>query len=347
MRFDSSQYRLWKKYQNAKNLVKRTEKKARQTRTRSKLHEVNLLAKSNPYFDEKLNRYHFVAPSNFSIVTNSNDTLAVFDSLLDYIRTNRNKHKAIFIDVSNVTELSIDSIMYLLCIVNNLKKNEKYKYNFHGNYPINAEARRRFNESGFNNFVNSRISNGLSRKTDKIQISAGNNIDTRLAREIVNFLREKSTNSDNFAYVYEILIELMGNTWKHAYTNNTSELFDACWYSYVELEDNKAKISFLDTGIGIPKSIYKKVLEKANILNPKTDSEYIASALRGEGRTETRQSNRGKGLPSFVEIVNDGFIQKFRIISLKGDVSAKKDDIISNELNKKFFGTLYYWEVNI
>lgn len=347
MRFDSSKYRIWKKHQNEKSLRRRTEKKIRDKRRRTAIHSSNVFVKSNPSYDDSQKRYHFLAPSNFSIVSNPVETLTIFDSLLSHIRNNSSIHKSIFVDVNDVKHLTIDSLMYLLCILNNLNKVDKYKYSFKGNYPTDEKTRKRFLESGFNKFVNSKVPDTLIRQTENIQISTGNNINTALAKKITDFLKNKSSSGNKYSYIYEMMIELMGNTWKHAYNGNTSDLFDTCWYCYVELEDKKAKITFMDTGIGIPKSIYKKGLEKVDILGIKKDSEYIASALRGEERTETKLANRGKGLPSFVEIVNESHIQRLRIISLKGDVCIEKDKITTTELDKKFYGTLYYWEVSL
>ena len=347
MRFDSSKYRIWKKHQNEKSLKRRTEKKARNKRRRTAVHNSNFSVKSNPSYDSSQKSYHFLAPADFSIVSNPVETLTAFDSLLNHIRNNSSIHRSIFVDVNNVKHLTIDSLMYLLCVLNNLNKVDKYKYHFKGNYPIDEKTRKRFLESGFNKFVDSRVPDSLIRETENIQISTGSNIDTKLAKKITDFLKNRSSSGERFPYIYEMMIELMGNTWKHAYNGDTSDLFDTCWYCYVELEDKKAKITFMDTGIGIPKSIYKKGLERVDIFGINKDSEYIASALRGEERTETKLINRGKGLPSFVEIVNENHIQKLRIISRKGDVCVEKDKITTNDLNKKFYGTLYYWEVSL
>ena len=74
MRFDSSKYRVWKKHQNEKALKRRTEKKINAKRRRSAIHNSNATAKANPSYDSETKRYQFVAPSDFSIVANPNET---------------------------------------------------------------------------------------------------------------------------------------------------------------------------------------------------------------------------------------------------------------------------------
>lgn len=349
MRFDSSKYRIWKRRQNDKNLRRRTERKIKSKRRKTAVHKSNVVLKTNAFYDSTTKKYSFKAPSNFSIVSNPSETLIAFNALLSHIKNNSSVHKEIFVDVKEVEDLTIDSIMYLLCFLNNFNKADRYR--FSGNYPIDLKARKTFFDSGFNKYVKSRVPKTLLRQTDNVQITSGDNIDTSLAKRIVDFIKSNAKTENKYYYIYEMVIELMGNTWKHAYNNDTDRLFDSCWYCYVEIENSKAKITFMDTGIGIPRSIYKKkgelIKEKMDWFNLVKDSEYIASALRGEERTETRLSNRGKGLPSFVEIVNEGYIQKLRIISLNGDVCVEKDKITASDLNKKFFGTLYYWEINL
>ncbi|MBE6133363.1 MAG: sensor histidine kinase [Erysipelotrichaceae bacterium] len=343
MRFDSSLYRIWKKRQNDKALKRRTARKDKKRRLRRAIQENNKALKKNPNYDVELKQYRFEAPPNFSIISNPTETLKVFDSLLHYINNNNSSHNEIFVDVDLVNHLSIDSIMYLLCILNNLNKAKKY--HFSGNYPRDAKTKKMFFDSGFNKYVDSKVPEDINRQTENIQITSGKNIDTSLAKMITDFIRKKSKTGNSYHYIYEMMIELMGNTWKHAYEGDISDLFDTCWYCYVETDNEKAKITFMDTGIGIPKSIHKRMSEKIDVFGFHKDSEYIASALRGEGRTETQLSNRGKGLPFFVEIVNDSYIEKIRIVSLKGDVCVEKNNIVKTEIDKSFYGTLYYWEV--
>ena len=345
MRFDSAEYRIWKKHQNYKALIKRTKKKQSKKRKRTSIHRSNAALKNDSHYNKANKRYIFNAPSNFSIVDNPLETLISFNSLLHHIRNNSSVHNEIYVDVSKVEKLTTDSLMYLLCILNNL--NNSKKYHFSGNYPLDKRTRSRMFESGFNKYVDSMAPKDISRQTGNIQITSGKDINTKLAKNIVDFIKSKSVGDKKLNHIYEMMIELMGNTWKHAYNENVNELFDSCWYCYVEIENERAKITFLDTGVGIPKSIYKKSYEKMDVLGLIKDSEYIASALKGEQRTATQLSNRGKGLPSFVEIVNDGYIQKLRIVSLKGDVCVERNKILTTELNRKFFGTLYYWEINL
>src|SRR5699024_953534 len=111
-------------------------------------------------------------------------------------------------------------------------------------------------------------------------------------------------------FLYDILYEMMINTNEHAYSSDTFLLNN--WYVYVALEDEKVKFSFLDTGIGIPKTVNKNFFEKINLLGLKNDAELILSALNGEFKTATKQVYRGKGLPKFTKYNKIGKIQNFK-----------------------------------
>ena len=109
--------------------------------------------------------------------------------------------------------------------------------------------------------------------------------------------------------LYKMLIEMMNNSMEHAYTDiELKEIIDIriedIWFVFIENSAKRLKFTFLDTGIGIPKSIFKK--NRGNIediqrlfgneQNKQLDDSFIFRALTGriEGkikRTPTEEED--------------------------------------------------------
>jgi hypothetical protein len=142
------------------------------------------------------------------------------------------------------------------------------------------------------------------------------------------------------------MIEMMSNTQKHAYNEN--EFLLPQWYCYAEYDKNDIiSFTFMDTGEGIPSTVYKKFTEKLDFLKIKGDDKYILSALKGDFRTSTEQKNRGKGLPKIMEFCKTQQIFNMHILANRADVSVFPDKCESQLLDAPLRGTLYYWQVNI
>lgn len=107
---------------------------------------------------------------------------------------------------------------------------------------------------------------------------------------------------------------------------------------------------FLDTGVGIPTTMWYNHKEKLINLLPTSnrDASYIASALRGAVRSETQKSYRGKGLPGIYQDSVNGQISNMCIISGKGKCVIKNDGSIEEAtLPMQFEGTLFCWEYTL
>ena len=167
----------------------------------------------------------------------------------------------------------------------------------------------------------------------------GIKVKPRIAQQVVAFARSclglsrLETNP-----IYTTIIELMKNTFQHAY--DTAPNFSRRWWLIaVHLpESASVSFSFLDNGMGIPHTIKKKFFERLT----SNDSELIASTLRGEFRTRTQQVYRGNGLPSIFEHHQDGRIRNLKVLSNKGFVDCQTDN--TDSLNRRFRGTLICWD---
>lgn len=286
----------------------------------------------------------FKAPQRFSFIENTDETIGFFGKLISFMSNASNDGKTIFIDVSKVKVLTIDALMYLLAIVNNAQK----RWNVVGNTPNNSRVRRLFIGSGFFQFVRHQDEEPITASRDTIKIVSGENSSTTLAKQVSDFICSKAcVEKRTCGFLYNMMIELMSNTHKHAY-NNDAGLFYSRWYCFVEFDrENTLSFIFMDTGEGIPATVRKSFPERLDLLKLKDESKYVVSALKGEFRTSTKQANRGKGLPKIREFCSSRRIQNVRIITNKADVTVHESEYFSNDLEKPLRGTLYYWQVNI
>lgn len=132
---NTSEYRIWLRRKNEKDLIRRTKKRqaVRAERTRVIKHNTKIKAAANYNAAEK--RTEFEAPPNFSFVDNPNETIDFFRTIISFITNRLNSGKQIYIDISKIQNLSIDALMYLLAILNNMNGKIKSKFSVSGNAP--------------------------------------------------------------------------------------------------------------------------------------------------------------------------------------------------------------------
>lgn len=292
--------------------------------------------------------YICTAPKNFSIINNPTECIAFFNDIIKKI--DEHSFKAQFIiDTSNVEVVTVDAIMYLIALLKDIrtKISKALKYKFKGNYPKTLAARRTFIESGFSEYVNSN-SSSIVPTTSKIQILSGKSYSTIVAKEVCCFVQKQCnlTRSDTLP-LYNVLIELMLNTQNHAYNSHLYNQSACEWYLYAERTDKYVQFSFLDTGEGIPNTVYKKFLEKLQF--NKKDSDFIVSALNGEFRTQTRKPNHGKGLPQIKQCCSTGFLKDVYIFSGKGlcNINNETFEFAQKDYKDSLLGTLFSWNISI
>lgn len=348
MRINTPEYRQWKKQQNDKNLLLRSKKRRVIRAIRTAQIEHNLKVKKTSAYNVQSRKHEFHAPLNFSFVSNPEETVDFFNKIIQFISNKKNYGKRIFIDISQISHLTNDALMYLLAIVNNLDNNFKNKCSFSGNVPDNGEVRKLFAESGFYQFVRHQGNTHLIRNNDTVQIMSGENCDTKLAKRLCDFVCEKAHISKRrCSFLYNIIIELMSNTHRHAYPDGQNILHTR-WYCFAEFDGNQTvSISFMDTGAGIPSTVRKNFFEQIDILNIKGEYSYVVSALEGEFRTSTRKNYRGKGLPKIREFCLARKIKDMHILANRADVVIQGDKYISKDIPISFCGTLYYWDIDL
>lgn len=339
--------RMWLKHRNEKNLIRRTKKKVARKHAITREDEYNRSLKKSVSYNIETHKFQFSAPLNFSFIDNPNETNSFFNKIIDFISNKRSFGKKIFIDISKIQNLTIDALMYLLAIVNNMNDSFNNKYSFSGNAPMDGKIKKMFAESGFYNFVRYQGREPIASNSNSVKIVSGKMSDTATAKQVADFVIDKAKIARRQAhFIYIMMIEMMSNTHKHAYNDN--EFLLPQWYCYAEYDkEDTISFTFMDTGEGIPSTVHKNFAEKLDFLKIRGDDKYVMSALNGDFRTSTEQINRGKGLPKIRDFCRTKKIRNMKILANRANVSVLSDRCTSQLLDTPLRGTLYYWQVNI
>lgn len=340
MRRNNPRYNAWLKHR-LKHLEKRKRKKKGR---RSGQTHYSYKSKENKQQSQQ-ESYVVSAPRNFSIKDNALEMSDFFDKVVSFTNK-RQKSAYILFDLSKVENITADAIIYLLAVIKDLQKLGLAHHRFIGNLPFNQKARECFIQSGFLDYMESKIPKDYT-NSQCVRIMSNDKYNQLSTKAICDFTTNYcNSTKQSTRFLYVLINEMMLNTYQHAYTTADSNKLNK-WYLFAQKDANVLKYTFLDIGLGIPKTVRKKWTERLW----STESSIIASALDGEFRTTTKKEYRGKGLPKIKECVKEHKLNNFTIISNKGFCKLKDNNgelaIEENELQKPIFGTIYYWEIQL
>lgn len=278
-------------------------------------------------------------PKNFSFIASPQKALHFFSRLKYFV----NKRRRIFIDMKSLDDITIDVLLYFLAFFEDLKFNG-IESRILGNEPTKRRCKDLLLESGFYDYV---YSNSLKHQVSSstISIKRGIKVDPQIAAEVKLFTKEKlkKDESPETKAIHITLIELMANAHNHAYSRKTNM---TKWWLIARHNEKDKRVSyaFLDTGVGIPKTVKARNREKVLSLLGKSpkDSNLMFSAFKGDFRTQTGLVNRGKGLPKILEHNRCNIIENLVVISRNGFIFNGDERIV--ELKQRFRGTLFSWD---
>ena len=199
-----------------------------------------------------------VAPSILSLIKNREETEKFFSKIIDIYNKRLNKGYAsndcIYLNFKNISEITTDSLIYLIAITTNLPPKVWYKLHIEYSLPLNEKACQVFFDSGFIKYVHRKNPTSYKPTRPTIQIISGDKVNPCRVADIIEFIKSHFTYNDNtLRNIYTILIEIITNTVQHAY-KNTDYFVLPKWYLYIDVED-KVNITILDIGEGIPSTI--------------------------------------------------------------------------------------------
>ncbi len=304
------------------------------------------------YRPSKCKKFLLQAPKELDLFDSTGDSLKFFSEVSSTI-LQCGVHCSIYFDLSKIEIISPDAIMYLIAIINNTKRIWVYGINCEGNMPENVKARSLFQEVGFYRYFSSTYNHNVVENNKYMKIQNGINADATLASNFCDFVHSNNNKTcKDTKNLYTMIVELMTNTHQHAYQDYGDSqphcTMKSNWYLYAQDFPDSIRFIFLDTGLGIPKTVAKRWKE---IFGEKIgiayDSTYLESVLTGKyTRTETKLAHRGKGLPGIYDNCKTEAIYNLKIISGKAICGVDSDSIIhTKDIPSTFQGTLFSWEI--
>jgi hypothetical protein len=285
-------------------------------------------------------RYQIVqAPSVFSIVNNPDDAMEFFRTLELY----SGKYN-LELDLSQIRTLTTDGIAAMTATIQRLDVNVR------GNLPDDPDAQKMLLESGFFDYVSS-TQPLPSMPRGSIEQKANTIVAPETAKNLVHFGTKSIFGaSQRNRPSYSTLIECMANTKGHAAgrnnPNSRSQKPAETWWATVYADAGRKKIclTFVDTGVGIFRSIRIRTVRKIyDFFGGKDDPDILRDMLDGKVPSSTTLSFRGKGLPYMNRLARANKISSLVIVA--NDVYGNVSSNIFTKLRNSFHGTLVYWEV--
>lgn len=287
------------------------------------------------------------SPENLSILQNTTQVLHFFKNL----ERSLNRSLNIFIDMSKIKIISEDAILYLISRLNYFKV--KYPgYSIQGNLPEHENCRNLVLNSRFLNYVETQIKSTPD-LNEIYPIKDGIKADPDTVTEILSFVNKHVPLTElNYAKLYGPILECLANTKNHAYKYSAE--YNRWWITAIPDKSNdKVHFTVLDNGLGIPKTVRKKISERVykmgeylKIRSSMVDNDLIISALMGDYRTKTGKEERGTGLPSIYEMTECQQAENLTIISNSAYILTGRNKTIldTKKLKSEFEGTLLSWD---
>lgn len=287
---------------------------------------------------------HFLhAPKCLDIFEDTENTIAFFSEVLKTVK-GCHCRDTVYFDLSEVECITPASIMYIIAIIKNVRRIRALKIACVGNMPTNASARATIEQSGFFSFVSATSPLKIEADSKYMKIANGKDADGTLAGAFCDFVQNSSKKTRlHTKRLYPMIVELMTNTHQHAYEVDTKSIMKSNWYIFARDTKSAVQFVFLDTGVGIPKTVAKRIFERVSMKN---DAAYLESVLRGDFRTETRQKHRGKGIPGIYEDACNHSVVGLSIISGRAKCEVdNRSNIKTTSLKEPFEGTLFAWNI--
>jgi hypothetical protein len=275
-----------------------------------------------------------VAPTTFSLVDNPEEAIAFLNGL----RSRADRYN-LTLDLASVNKLTTDGIAVLIATLRQL-----HTY-IRGNLPKDAAAQNMLVGSGFFAHVNKMqklpaVSHG------QISQQESKKVQPDLAKKLIHFGTRVLGSEQKCTAAYSVLIESMSNTHNHAAPKRPGD--PESWWATVFADAARKRVcfTFVDTGVGIFRSVkLSKVRKIYKLLGIRDDSDILREMLHGKIESSTGFTYRGKGLPNIYKMSAAGRIKSLVIVA--NDVYCNVPASEYRMLKNSFYGTVLYWEIEL
>lgn len=291
-------------------------------------------------YEKKREKYEVLqAPADFSIINNTEEIVKYFESARDLLRRGHN----VDFDLSKIQNFTPDAIALLAAIVEDRREHPNSRKK--GNCPINPDLKQLFIESGFYNYVASKIPAKPLQGRLLLHKISNNKVEPELAKNVcIKGVKHSFNSEEKFKPLYEILIECMANTNNHASLQKRGE-YDWWIYVYNNTEIGTTQYTFLDIGVGVFKSLPVKnyISKLESLVKSKSNVDLVQDLFDGKISSRTEQSERGRGFPLIFNHSKNPRIKNLMIITNDVMANLKTEHYIN--MSADFKGTLIYIEI--
>jgi anti-sigma regulatory factor (Ser/Thr protein kinase) len=280
-------------------------------------------------------------PTNFSFLSNTEESIRFFDNLNQKVGMG---YKKILIDLSNIEKITIEVLLYIISLDKKYKK-ESLNVVLNIILPKGRKLNSTIATSGITQyFLSDKKHISLNEETI-FPITDGemypNKDDSEICGEAVDFAKKHlgdiESKNPKFMELYNALVELMQNTFDHAYKKNA---IISNWYLYAKKVDKGIAFYFFDNGLGIITTARKKFIDKFNI----GQKSILESILNGDFRTRTNLPHRGQGFIDIKKLLDSDSVGLQMILTNKVRYFKNEDTHIPlDNLKNNFQGTLVVW----
>ena len=289
-------------------------------------------------------------PTNFSLITNCDETLSFFEEFNSYSR----KVTHLKINMSKTETMTMEVLLYIISL-RKIHKSNNEAPNIMIKTPDSFNLKKLMAVSGFAKYFHTKVSVTInSEDIFKIQDKASNiknNIDdTETCKAAIEFALKyfdgAKYTDEPFMLMFNALAEMMTNTDHHAYSED-KEL--RSWYMFAsKLDAGGVAFFFFDNGKGIIKTAKKSLMEIALVKLPFAlkHKNIMNSVLNGEYRSVTGLPYRNKGLPEINEFLTSNDV-KLPVIITNKVYSMPQETNNYRKTKHNFKGSLFTWILDI
>lgn len=291
-----------------------------------------------------------VAPTDFRLVQNTNETIRYFENILN------NLEKGIFsrIDMSGIERVDLATISVLISIMMDSRSKQmrmmrymKVTYPSGDNQPGRLFAQSHFRET---------VTTGKADNTYFLSRTS-TIVNEEYIEDVIERTRKFTGGTQYDRTLPPMLVEITSNTNNHATPHDAPDNFQIPWFMAIseDADDGKMYFCVVDLGVGIYESLWSKgIANKDSVkfedairdMYDNSQNKFLSQNIPRGVDSSTGLFYRGQGLQKIHQIVQGSDYKKFAIITNKAKVNMKNINSYSADASVSFNGTVYYWEIS-
>lgn len=284
---------------------------------------------------------------SFSLFSEPENVIQIIESL-EKCKSKSRYIKHIQLDLSNIKQIDIGAISFLLAKVNEMSQNKRIR--IWGIVPKDESCKKVFEESGFLDYMRDLAGRKFIKHSDNFIFRVGTDKtrNERVGKTIEKSMKFLTGNEKKYPPIYSIIQEICSNSVEWA---NAPDTKNKNWFLGVNFpqKNGATYITFTmtDIGFGILRTLNRRfgIFIKEN-LQLKQDTEILERAFERRYGSKTGESNRNRGLPLIKDRFAKGFIKDLKVITNNVflDFAESRN---TRTLSKNLPGTFYTWNIDL